>query len=165
MSSLNRSTSSGGGAVTTYLRYSSTIGFGRSAGSVGATKVFNAEYRYQKANVLQPTSLEQVDLSAQWPLLRNVFAVGRVNYSLRDHKLIEALAGFEYSGCCWVVRAYASRYVTGLTTATSTLFLQLELNGLARLGSNPLESLKRNVPGYQLINPPPAVGSPYRNYP
>ena len=54
--------------------------------------------------------------------------------------------------------------MTGLQTATSTLFLQLELNGLARLGSNPLESLKRNVPGYQLVNPPPPIGSPYRNY-
>jgi LPS-assembly protein len=133
------------------------------------TKVVNIDYRYQQAvvdpNAAQPTTLEQIDASIQWPLLRNIYAVGRVNYSLRDHKPIEALAGFEYNGCCWVLRAYASRYVTGLTTATNTLFLQLELNGLARLGSNPLESLKRNVPGYQVINPPPAVGSPYRNYP
>ncbi len=132
------------------------------------TKVINAEYRYQQAiqepgYPTQPT-LEQVDFSAQWPILHNVYAVGRLNYSTRDHKPVEALAGFEYNGCCWVVRAFASRYVTGLTTATNTLFLQLELNGLARLGSNPLESLKRNVPGYQLINPPPPVGSPYRNY-
>ena len=132
------------------------------------TKVINVDYRYQQAvtevNVAQPVTLEQIDISAQWPIFRNLYGVGRVNYSMRDHKPIEALAGFEYSGCCWVVRAFASRYVTGLQTATSTLFLQLELNGLARLGSNPLESLKRNVPGYQLINPPPAVGSPYRNY-
>jgi LPS-assembly protein len=133
------------------------------------TKVVNLDYRYQQAviepNAFQPTTLEQVDASVQWPLFRNVYAVGRVNYDLRAHKPIEALAGFEYNGCCWVLRAYASRYVTGLTTATSTLFVQLELNGLARIGSNPLESLKRNVPGYQVINPPPAAGSPYRNYP
>ncbi|MEO9063655.1 MAG: LPS-assembly protein LptD [Burkholderiaceae bacterium] len=122
------------------------------------TKVINAEYRYTQGD------LEQVDVSAQWPLFRNLYAVGRVNYSTRDRKAIETLAGFEYSGCCWVVRAVASRYVTGTATATSTLFLQLELNGLARLGSNPLESLKRNVPGYQLVNPPPPAGSPYRNY-
>ena len=96
-------------------------------------------------------------MSAQWPLFHNVYAVGRVNYSTRDHKPIETLAGFEYGGCCWVVRVVGSRYVTGTQTATSTLFLQLELNGLARLGSNPLESLKRNVPGYQLVNQPPPV--------
>ena len=132
------------------------------------TKVVNVDYRYQQAytepGVTQQVTLEQVDLSAQWPIYRNLYAVGRVNYSLRDHKPIESLAGFEYAGCCWVLRAFASRYITGVQTATSTLFLQLELNGLARLGSNPLESLKRNVPGYQLVNPPPAIGSPYRGY-
>jgi LPS-assembly protein len=128
------------------------------------TKVINAEYLFQQATVAQPIGIEQVDVSAQWPLFRNVYAVGRVNYSTRDRKAIETLAGFEYAGCCWVLRVAASRYVTGVQTATSTLFLQLELNGLARLGSNPLESLKRNVPGYQLVNPAPPVGSPYRNY-
>ena len=128
------------------------------------TKVLNIEYRSQQATVLQPTPLEQVDVSAQWPLFRNVYAVGRVNYSTRDHKPIETLAGFEYGGCCWVVRVFGSRYITGTQTATSTLFLQLELNGLARIGSNPLESLKRNVPGYQLVNTPPPSGSPYRGY-
>ena len=128
------------------------------------TKVVNIEYRSQQATVSQPTPLEQIDVSAQWPLTRNLYAVGRVNYSTRDHKPIETLAGFEYGGCCWVVRVFGSRYVTGTQTATSTLFLQLELNGLARLGSNPLESLKRNVPGYQLVNQPPPSGSPYRGY-
>jgi len=34
------------------------------------------------------------------------------------------------------------------------VFLQLELNGFSRLGSNPLEALKRSVPGYQTINAP-----------
>jgi len=122
------------------------------------TKVINAEYRYRQGD------LEQVDLSAQWPLTRSLYGVARVNYSTRDRKPIESLLGIEYSGCCWVARVVASRYQTGNQTATSTLFLQLELNGLARLGSNPLESLKRNVPGYQLVNPPPPAGSPYRNY-
>ena len=148
----------------------STVTRGVIRSNIGAsyrpepTKVFNAEYRFQQATANRPIGLEQVDVSAQWPLFRNVYAVGRVNYSTRDRKPIETLAGFEYSGCCWVVRVVGSRYLTGTQTATSTLFLQLELNGLARLGSNPLESLKRNVPGYQLVNPPPPGGSPYRNY-
>lgn len=122
------------------------------------TKVINAEYRYTRG------ILEQVDFSAQWPILRNLYGVGRVNYSTRDRKAIQTLAGVEYSGCCWVLRVVGTSYVTGARTATSALFLQLELNGLGRLGSNPLESLKRNVPGYQLVNPPPPAGSPYLNY-
>ena len=56
------------------------------------------------------------------------------------------------------------RDVIGATTVSITLFVQMELNGFAGLCSNPLESLKRNVPGYQLVNPPPPAGSPYRNY-
>ncbi len=67
------------------------------------TKVINAEYRYRQGD------LEQVDVSAQWPLFGNVYGIGRVNYSTRDRKPIETLAGFEYNGCCWVLRVVGSR--------------------------------------------------------
>ena len=30
--------------------------------------------------------------------------------------------------------------------------VQLELNGFSRIGSNPLETLKRNIPGYGRLN-------------
>ena len=32
--------------------------------------------------------------------------------------------------------------------------LQLELVGLSRLGSNPLQALKDNIPGYRLLREP-----------
>jgi len=32
--------------------------------------------------------------------------------------------------------------------------VQLELNGLSKLGSNPLETLRTNIPGYQIVNKP-----------
>jgi len=32
--------------------------------------------------------------------------------------------------------------------------LQIELNGLARVGTNPLDLLRRSVPGYQRTNDP-----------
>jgi len=34
--------------------------------------------------------------------------------------------------------------------------VQLELNGLARIGTNPIDVLKRNVPGYLTANEPGA---------
>jgi LPS-assembly protein len=40
------------------------------------------------------------------------------------------------------------------------VFVQLELNGFSRLGSNPLEALKRSVPGYQRINAPAPDSKP-----
>ena len=46
------------------------------------------------------------------------------------------------------------RFPLTATTSSSSVFVQLELNGFSRLGSNPLEALKRSVPGYQRINVP-----------
>jgi LPS-assembly protein len=45
--------------------------------------------------------------------------------------------------------------VAGVTSSSTTsLFFQLELNGLSKIGSNPLEVLKRSISGYQPINQP-----------
>ena len=48
--------------------------------------------------------------------------------------------------------------------APSAFFIQLELNGFSRLGSNPLETLKRNVPGYRPVNVPSGPTSPDRPF-
>ena len=45
----------------------------------------------------------------------------------------------------------AQRLATGTTTVTNAVFLQLELNGLGRVGSSPLDVLRRNIPGYSLL--------------
>lgn len=98
-----------------------------------------------------PVTVKQIDVAAQWPVYRNIYAVGRVNYSLVDRRTTESVIGLEFDGCCYVIRAVAQRLTTSTTTATNAVFLQLELNGLGRVGSNPLDVLKRNVPGYSLL--------------
>lgn len=110
--------------------------------------VLNAEYRYLR------NSFELLNVSGQWPVASRFFAVGRISYSLPDHKTVKSLAGFEYNADCWVFRFAAQRFSTSTTRATTTLFLQLELNGLSRLGSNPLDALSKNIPGYQRVNQP-----------
>jgi LPS-assembly protein len=45
----------------------------------------------------------------------------------------------------------AERLSTGLSEATTRLMFQLELVGLSRIGSNPLQVLKDNIPGYRLL--------------
>ena len=59
----------------------------------------------------------------------------------------------------------AERLSTGRSEATTRLLLQLELVGLSRLGSNPLQVLKDNIPGYRLLRDErastPAVLSTY----
>ena len=64
------------------------------------------------------------------------------------------MLGAEYQADCWVFRMVGQRTPTATGKATSSFFFQLELNGLTRLGSNPLEALRRNIQGYQLINQP-----------
>ena len=120
-------------------------------------KAFNASYRYARHQVDRVgllTELKQFDLSTQWPLTANWTLLGRWNYSLVDSKTLEAVAGVEYNGGCWVLRLVGQRLTTTTQTTSTSVYLQIELNGLARFGTNPLELLRRSVPGYQRTNDP-----------
>jgi len=108
----------------------------------GPGRLFNADYRYTKG------SLNQIDLSAQWPLAPKWYGMGRLNYSIKDGRLVEGLAGFEYNAGCWSLRGVVQQLATTQNTATSAFFLQLELRGLTMLGPNPLDVLKRSISGY-----------------
>lgn len=115
----------------------------------GPRRVFNAEYRRDA-----PNNLEQFDVSGQWPVAARWYAVGRVNYSLEDSRVAESLLGFEYRADCWVFRFVGQRTPTATGVATTAFFIQLELDGLSRLGSDPLNALRENISGYQMVNQP-----------
>ena len=95
---------------------------------------------------------EQIDLSGQWPLGQRWYGMFRYNYSFQDNKLVEGLAGVEYNGGCWALRAAFHRVATKENQSTDALFFQLELSGMGRLGANPLDVLKQSVPGYKPSN-------------
>jgi len=82
-------------------------------------------------------------------VLRNVTALGRWNWSTKDRKLVEGLAGFEYNAGCWQVRAVAHRFITTTNTYSTSFQIQLELSGLSRIGINPLETIRQNISGYR----------------
>jgi LPS-assembly protein len=105
-------------------------------------KLLNVGYRYTQQ------FLEQINLSGQWPLSQGWYGVGRMNYSLRDSNLIESIAGLEYDAGCWQIRSVIQRVQTATADANYGLFFQLELGGLASIGSNPLNLLRRDIPGY-----------------
>jgi LPS-assembly protein len=110
----------------------------------------NLSYRYLRDQIAQ------TDISSQWPLGGGWYGVGRFNYSTRDKRIVEALAGIEYNAGCWISRVVIQHFALTAGSSTSALFLQLELNGFSRIGSNPLEAIKRNVPGYQSLGTQPA---------
>jgi LPS-assembly protein len=115
-------------------------------------KTVNLSYRYLSGDITQSGPTKQIDFSAQWPLYGRWYGVGRFNYSLQDSKIIETIGGFEYAAGCWTTRIVMQKFALTATTSSSSVFFQLELNGFSRLGSNPLDALKRNVPGYQRVN-------------
>jgi LPS-assembly protein len=115
----------------------------------GPKRVLNAQYRRDL-----PSGLELADISGQWPIADRWYAVGRVNYSILEKRMAESFAGLEYKADCWVFRVVGQRTPTATGVATSAIFLQLELNGLSKIGSNPMQLLRTGVPGYQSVNQP-----------
>lgn len=95
-------------------------------------------------------SVEQTDLALVWPLgaegSQRWRVIARWNYSLLDRDSLESLAGLEYESCCWALRFGAREYIFNRTGETDqTLFLQLELKGLARVGDRFEELLERGT--------------------
>lgn len=130
----------------------------------GPARVVNLAYRLQR-NEQGRISQESVEVSGQWPLAQRWYGVGRFDYSALERRPIEVLAGLEYDGGTWVVRGVAQRYSVARNERTSALFLQLELNGFARLGSSPMDTLRRGIRGYEVINPPPPAAGVFERYP
>lgn len=112
----------------------------------GPGRTLNFGYRF----IDQTT--EQVDLSGQWPLGKRWYGMFRYNYSFQDNKLVEGLAGVEYNGGCWALRGVFQRLATKENQSTDAFFIQLELSGMGRIGTNPLDVLKQSVPGYRTSN-------------
>jgi LPS-assembly protein len=109
--------------------------------------------------------VEQVDLSAYWPLGRHYGFIGRWNYDLVNNRTIEAFGGLEYNDCCWQIRLVGRRYLnipTGANRLTGQelelvrpddgFFLQIVFKGMAGFGNRMEALLTRGIRGYQTEN-------------
>src|SRR6266513_1592766 len=116
--------------------------------------VLNLAYRYARSIPLLDTvesGFEQVEASGAWPIRHSWNLFAREVYSLRDHEPLERFAGFEYRACCWRVRRGARRYVSSHVPGAGQdtgVWLQLELAGLASVGSASDASLTEVIRGY-----------------
>jgi LPS-assembly protein len=111
-------------------------------------QVINVGYRFQRDR------LEQTELSGAWPVGEkwNVFA--RYVYSLRDDKALEQFGGLEYRSCCWRARLVGRKFVSSRTGEQDTgIYLQLELTGLASVGSAADAFLTGAIRGYERPEP------------
>lgn len=151
----------------------STIGARYNPGNYRAV---TAAYRYQR------DVSEQIDVGWQWPVNDlwgdrgqdlgagrgqgegRWYSVGRLNYSLNEGKLVDAVIGFEYDAGCWLGRAVLQRLQTSTSSATQRIMFQLEFVGFTRLGVNPLQTLKDNIPNYQYLREQTSSPSRFSNY-
>jgi LPS-assembly protein len=133
-------------------------------------QVLNVATRYRQEEI------GQLDTSWRWPLSQRWMSMVRLNYSFLDEGIdpvsgipnkrgmVESVLGLEYNACCWISRFVLQRYTTGVDTATTAFFFQLELKGLSRIGNDPFDILRRNIPGFTVPDGRPGSVSRYFGY-
>jgi LPS-assembly protein len=115
-----------------------------------SASVVNLGYRYQRDRV------DQAEASLAWPVSDRWSLFGRYVYSMQDNDTLDQFAGFEYRSCCWRFRAVGRRFISSRTGERDTgIYLQLELSGLASVGSSAVAFLEEAIRGYSPANPTP----------
>jgi LPS-assembly protein len=108
-------------------------------------RALNLAYRFQRER------LEQGELSGAWPVGKRWSVFSRLVYDLDGRSSLDRFAGLEYRACCWRLRAVARRFVSSRSGERETgVYLQLELNGLASVGSGADAFLEQAIRGYSL---------------
>lgn len=142
----------------------------------GPFRVVSAAYRLQRG------FSEQVDVGWQWPLNDlwgdrgasagpgrgegegRWYSVGRLNFSLKDKRLVDAVVGLEYDAGCWIGRIVFERLQSSTSSSNKRVLFQLEFIGFTRLGSNALQALRENIPRYQFLREEVKAPSRFSNY-
>jgi LPS-assembly protein len=142
----------------------------------GDYRVISAVYRRQRL------VSEQYDVGWQWPINDlwgdkgkdlgpgrgqgggRWYSVGRLNYSVPDKKFVDMVLGIEYDGCCWIGRIVLERSQLSRVANSTSIKFQLEFVGFSRIGSNPLRTLKANIPRYQYLREQGTTPSRFTNY-
>ena len=112
---------------------------------------------------LAQTTTDQYNISGQWPISREVSVLGRWGYDALTTKTLNTLVALEWMRDCWTLRgAYSQLVNTSQITTTQVLF-QIEFRGFGSAGSNPVDIMRLNIPGYMPTSKPipPSI---YENY-
>lgn len=115
--------------------------------------VFNLRHRYKVDRQ------RQIDASAVWPITSRWRLLAASNWSLRDDRNIESLAGVQYDSCCWRLRVAARQFLeqddSGEedTRQANNLFIELTLKGLGPVGNDAGALLDRAIVGFDPSDP------------
>ncbi|MFT4937908.1 MAG: LPS-assembly protein [Paraglaciecola sp.] len=74
------------------------------------SKVVQINHRYVRE--LSSEEINQVGITASWPLAKNWHWVGRWYHDLDKHRTIESYGGVQYESCCWAMRLVVQRHLS-----------------------------------------------------
>ena len=112
---------------------------------------------------LAQTTTDQYNVSGQWPLTREVSVLGRWGYDALTTKTLNTLVALEWMRDCWTLRGAYSQVMNTTQITTTQVLFQIEFRGFGTAGSNPVDIMKLNVPGYMPTSKP-IPPSTYENY-
>ena len=120
-----------------------------------ARHLFNLGYRKRLKD--RNVDIEQTDTSFVYAITREYSGVARWNYSLKDDKTIDTIAGIAYDSCCWSIQLLAQRRLKNTTITTivdddaydNSILVQFVFKGLGSLsGSKARNTLEQSIYGY-----------------
>ncbi|ALT00307.1 LPS-assembly protein LptD [Lacimicrobium alkaliphilum] len=73
-------------------------------------KLIQLNHRYVRD--ISGNEIDQVGLTASWPITKNWHWVGRWYKDLSSNRTIESFTGVQYQSCCWALQFVAQRYLS-----------------------------------------------------
>ncbi|WP_226664672.1 LPS-assembly protein LptD [Microbulbifer aggregans] len=128
-------------------------------------RLFNVGYRYLRVDEVYDDDgnltrgpVEQIDLSAAWPINTRLSVLARANYDITFDRELEYLAGIEYDTCCYRTRVLWRRRLDNDLADVLTpeelefdegIYLELQLKGLAGLGGSVTRMLSQGIANFE----------------
>jgi LPS-assembly protein len=110
------------------------------------------------------TTTDQYNISGQWPLSREISVLGRYGYDALTTRTLNTLIGLEWTRDCWTFRSVYSQLLNTSQITTTQVLFQIEFRGFASAGSNPVDIMRLNIPGYMPTSKPipPSIYESYQ---
>ncbi|MEM0953678.1 MAG: LPS-assembly protein LptD [Pseudomonadota bacterium] len=125
-------------------------------GDSGALVNLGYSFRRNRSTLNNGIDIDQVDLSAYWPINREWRVFVRSLYDLEAEDRLNDMLGIEYNSCCYRLRLVYQRYIDQATNRNSpelveyenATYLEFQLKGLGGLGTRVSELLEEFIRGY-----------------
>jgi LPS-assembly protein len=116
--------------------------------------LFNLGYSRRRETPENTEALEQTDVSFVAPAGKDFTVIGRWNYSLKQGRDLETIAGLSFDSCCWSTIIALQRTLVSSSSIDedydTTILFQLVLKGLGSVsGDSAVDRLKQSILGYQ----------------